>query len=241
MLPDDSFQNKIPILYQGFDAPITHLDCGKKCAPYNENGVPFCCDTHHAVPTAYLSEWEYLRHNTDLWHLWQGPNEHETEELQAETPVGQVLIECKGHEQCQRTFRSLTCRAFPFFPYISREKKFLGLSVYWEYMDRCWVISNLDQVTQDYLHEFVSTFEQLFVLRPQEFDNFYYHSVVMRRIFGRRHRAIPLLHRNGNVYQVTPRNGRMRRTAATSLPKYGPYAVAANLPFRDEISEPNLP
>jgi len=57
--------------YSNFDAPITALDCGKKCAPYNEYGVPFCCDIDHAIPTAYLPEWDYLELNTDLWHLWE--------------------------------------------------------------------------------------------------------------------------------------------------------------------------
>ena len=61
-------------IYAGFRSPIAELDCGRKCAPYNENAVPFCCDTRHAVPTAYKSEWVYLQANTDQWHLWEGEN-----------------------------------------------------------------------------------------------------------------------------------------------------------------------
>jgi hypothetical protein len=71
----------IPSLYSLFEAPITALDCGKKCSPYNEHGVPFCCDTRHAVPSAYTGEWRYLQANTDLWHEWQGPTPQETERL----------------------------------------------------------------------------------------------------------------------------------------------------------------
>ena len=221
-------------LYKGFNQPISALDCGQKCSPYNENGKPFCCDTRHAVPTVYTEEWVYLQENTDLWHLWRGETAKETARLQAEKPEDQELVECKGHLLCQRTFRSITCRAFPFFPYLDRAGNFLGITYYWAYEDRCWVISHLDVVSVEYLNEFVSTFEVLFAERPQDYENFKYHSMIMRRIFGRKHQSIPLLHRNGNYYKVTPRNGRLRRVQKDQLPKFGPYKIAAKLRFADE-------
>ena len=113
-------------IYANFEAPITAFDCGRKCAPYNEYGVPFCCDTDHAIPTAYLLEWVYLEPNTDLWHLWEDDDPDETARLRAETPDGQVLIECLGHQLCQRGFRSITCRAFPFLPL-----HYPGKRIYW--------------------------------------------------------------------------------------------------------------
>ena len=221
-------------LYARFQAPISALNCGDKCAPYNENGVPFCCDTRHAVPTAYAAEWQYLRRSTNLWHLWQSDNPDETATLQNEAPTGQVLIACLGHDQCQRGFRSITCRAFPFFPYIDREGTFIGLSYYWEYEDRCWVISNLQVVSSVYKAEFIAVYDSIFEHVPGEYENFRYHSIMMRRIFGRRHRAIPLLHRNGSAYKITPRNGRKRKVPVDTLPKFGPYRLAASLPFPGE-------
>lgn len=225
----------IAILYNHFQSPITKLDCGEKCAPYNERGVPFCCDTGHAVPTAYQAEWEYLQENTDLWHPWKADKLEETARLQSQTPSGQVLIECKGHLLCQRSFRSLTCRSFPFFPYIHQNGEFLGLSVYWEYEERCWVINNLQVVTPEYQLEFVACYEELFRRMPEELENFSRHSAYMRRVFGRRRRAIPLLHRNGKIYKISPRSGRLRRASPEDLPKFGPYRLAAELPFPDEI------
>lgn len=222
------------ILYSGFHSPIAELNCGDRCAPYNERGVPFCCDTRHAVPTAYQEEWEYLRLNTALWHLWDPGNSAQKVALQKQTPKGQVLVECLGHTLCQRNFRALTCRAFPFFPYITREGEFVGLSTYWEYEDRCWVISNLHVVSREYLAQFLHTYERLFELKPEELENFHYFSTQMRRVFGRRHRAITLLHRNGNFYKVTPRDGRMRRVSPDRLPKYGFYLLASQMPFPDE-------
>lgn len=221
-------------LYQQFQSPISAFDCGDKCAPYNLSGVPFCCDTRHAVPTAYDVEWEYLEANTDLWHVWQAQNPSETKRLLAEKPEGQVLIECLGHRACQRQFRSVTCRAFPFFPYIDQQGQFIGLAYYWEFEDRCWIISHLGAVTPTYLGEFIAAFESLFDLRPQEMDNFRYHSMMIRRVFGRRHRAILLLHRNGRIYKITPRNGRQRRVPMDQLPTFGRYRIAAQLPFPDE-------
>ncbi len=224
----------VALLYARFRAPIAALDCGHRCAPYNENGVPFCCDNHHAVPAAYAAEWEYLQANTDLWRPWEAGDPAETARIQAQTPPGQTLIACLGHTRCQRDFRSITCRAFPFFPYLDGEGEFQGLSYYWEYEDRCWVISNLISVTSAYLVEFFAAYDFLFSRVPQERENYSHFSAVMRRLFRRRRRAIPLLHRNGNAYKVTPTNGRMRRVLLESLPKFGPYRIAEELPFPDE-------
>src|SRR5512137_178239 len=105
-----------PSLYACFSSPLATVDCGERCAPYNERGVPFCCDTRHAVPTAYLEEWDYLRDSTNLWRRWEGKTPAETSRLASLAPEGQVLIACLGHVHCQREFRSLACRAFPFYP-----------------------------------------------------------------------------------------------------------------------------
>ena len=154
----------------------------------------------------------------------------------AQTPKGQVLIECKGHLHCQRQYRSLTCRAFPFFPYFTLKGEFIGISYYWEYEDRCWIISHLDQVSSGYVSEFVTIYETIFQVYPEEKEAFRYHSSMMRRLFSRRKRAIPLLHRNGRAYKISPRDGRKRKISAQDLPKYGPYRVASKLLFPDETS-----
>ena len=222
-------------LYRQFESPITSLDCGAKCSPYNSRGVPFCCDVGHAVPTAYDPEWAYLQANTDLWHLWEPDNANLKLELQAELPSGMQMIACLGHHFCQRGFRSITCRSFPFFPYLDRQGNFLGLTIYWEYEDRCWVISNLSRVTDTYRQQFIAAFEALFQSVPGEQETFRQYSIYMRRSFGQRKRSITLLHRNGGTYMVTPSNGSLRSLAPESLPQYGPYKLAAQLLFPDEL------
>jgi hypothetical protein len=224
-------------LYARFSAPVAAFDCGAKCAPYNENGVPFCCDTRHMVPAAYAAEWEYLKANTDLWHPWEADQPGETERLQAETPAGQVLISCLGHTCCQRNFRSLACRSFPFFPYIDAGGEFIGMSYYWEYEDRCWVVNNLHVVTSEYRRQFIAAYDELFERLPQEYETFFQYGEWMRQVFARRRRAIPLIHRLGGTFKLSPVSGRLRRARPEDFPKFGPYRIAALLPFPDEVSE----
>jgi hypothetical protein len=226
-------------LYRGFPAPIAAFDCGQKCSPHNEGGAPFCCDTRHAVPTAYTAEWAHLQANTDLWHRWQAVDPQETARLEAETPPGQVLIECLGHRRCQRDFRALTCRAFPFFPYLDSTGCLLGLTYYWEYQDRCWVISHLEVVTPEYRRQFLATYDALLERLPGERETFAHHSAEMRRVFARRRRLVPLLHRDGQVYHIQPGSERLRLVRVEDLPRYGPYRVAARLPFPDELPPAN--
>ena len=221
-------------LYNTFHSPIAAFDCGNRCSPYNEYGIPFCCDTRHVIPSAYQSEWRYLQDSTDLWHLWQAENPEDTIRLREQAQPGQVLIECRGHLQCQRGYRSIACRTFPFFPYISSSREFLGLSIYWEYVDRCWVISNLHAVTGDYCQEAVSAFEMIFVQSPADLDHFASFSESMRGEFKRKNRMIPLLHRNGQTYKISAGNERMHCVGSSDFPKFGVYRLAASLPFPGE-------
>lgn len=207
---------------------IAALDCGKKCAPHNPSGKPFCCDICHAVPAAYRSEWNYLESNTKLWHKWRG-DECETTtateraELKSDTPGNMVLLACLGPTQCERDFRALSCRQFPFFPYVTSDYRFIGMAYEWEFEDKCWVISNLSQVTQQYRSEFVGTFDRLFAVFQSEFENYAYHSERLRAFFGDQRRRFPLLHRNGQSYLVSPASERMQRVNIDDLPAFGPY------------------
>gem|GEM_PF-3497462 len=63
---------EIRSIYNEFNSPIAESDCGRKRAPHNPSGKPFCCDICHAVPAAYKREWSYLEASTYLWHKWCG-------------------------------------------------------------------------------------------------------------------------------------------------------------------------
>jgi hypothetical protein len=214
-------------LYQNFDTPVVPFDCGEKCAPHNPNGKPFCCDICYAVPSAYHQEWRYLQLNTDLWHPWRGDecvsHPEDPANLEEETPSSMILLACLGPDHCQREYRMIACRQFPFFPYITDEYAFIGLTYNWELEDSCWVISNLSQVTEEYRQEFVSRYDELFSLWVDEMESYALRSERMRNHFLTQKRSIPILHRDGGIYLLRPINERLRRVEPDRLPKYGVY------------------
>ena len=213
--------------YDQFDAAVVPLDCGQMCAPHNPTGKPFCCDICQAVPAAYHQEWAYLQPNTDLWHLWRGDecveNPEDPADLLADTPDTMVLLACLGPEQCQREYRALSCRQFPFFPYVTSDYRFLGLAYEWEFEVTCWVISNLAQVTMAYRQEFVQTYDDLFSIMLNEMDGYAAKSEEMRENFVARKRRIPLLHRNGGYYLLSPGSERLYRVSPDKFPRFYPY------------------
>ena len=225
-------QNPPPVLnirkqYDHFNAPVTDFDCGTQCAPINPNNIPFCCDICCAVPAAYHQEWEYLRSNTDLWHIWRGDecpqDPDDPDELRAELPAHMVFLACQGPAFCQRQFRAVSCRQFPFFPFITSDDRFIGLAYEWKFEEICWVISNLEMVTNAYRKEFVRFYDELLSAWDEEFDGYANLSDEMRQFFAEQKRRIPILHRNGGYYLLSPGSGRMQRVPTERFRRFGAY------------------
>jgi hypothetical protein len=93
----------------------------------------------------------------------------------------------------------------------------------------------------EYVRQFVATYDHVFEQFPEELKNFRYHSINMRRVFGRQKREIPMVHRDGETFTVTPRDGMLTPVDPATLPKFGDYAIAAEMPFSDEglLASPN--
>lgn len=228
--PNDLTPANLRALFDNFNSPIAKLDCGKKCAPHNPNGKPFCCDICHAVPAAYKSEWTYFQATTDLWHLYHDDDcpvpdlpDAGRAVRDSDLPSGMVLLACLGPDKCQRDLRALSCRAFPFFPYITSDYRFLGLACEWEFESTCWVISNLQAVTEKYRAEFISAFDYLLATFDDIFENYATHSGRLRANYSSRRKRFPLLHRNGRAYLVSPHSERTQRVDMSALPKFGFY------------------
>ena len=68
-------------LYEGFTAPVSRFDCGRKCAPLN-GGEPVCCSTQNAVPVVHKVEFELLKSRTDLWSKFK-PYDYATRQIVA--------------------------------------------------------------------------------------------------------------------------------------------------------------
>lgn len=215
-------------LLAGFNASTTPLDCGKMCAPFNPSGKPFCCDICHAVPVAYKPEWDYLKKHTALWHLWRGDEcsdePMDPGELLEETPEHLLLLSCKGPAHCEREFRATSCRQFPFFPYITSDYRFIGLAHDWEFESKCWILSHLDQVTADYRREFIKTFDLIFSYWMDDFDSYAALSEEVREHYLAIRRRIPLLHRNGFNYLISPKNDILTKINILELKAHPPYA-----------------
>jgi hypothetical protein len=215
-------------LYDHFNASTTALDCGKMCAPFNVSGKPFCCDICHAVPVAYKPEWAYLKARTGLWHLWRGDEctEDPTDPagLLEETPEHLLLLSCKGPSFCEREFRATSCRQFPFFPYITSDFRFIGLAHDWEFESKCWILSHLDLVSEDYRREFIQTFDLLFSYWMDDFDSYAALSEEVREHYASIHRRIPILHRNGKNYLASAMNESLKKIDLSKLKPHSPYS-----------------
>jgi len=224
-------------LYQEFSLPLSGIDCGEKCGPFNDYGIPVCCDIKLVVPSAYDLEWEYLRDATELWRLWQGSGEIEQEELIQGVQPGQQLLQCLGHHSCQRSYRSITCRAFPFYPYLDREGGLLGLVYYREFRDQCWIISNLSVVTAEYKEQFQRTFEKIFQRYPDTKENSLHFSSYMRGQVADAGENLTLLDFTGRVFRVNPISEQVREISYRDLENYGPFGIIKDLVFPDEIQD----
>lgn len=229
--PNDLNPADLREIFDGFQSPIAELDCGKKCSVHNPSGKPFCCDICHAVPAAFNSEWKYFQSATNLWHKYRGDECDAPESapqvgapsINLNLPRGMLALACLGPSQCERDYRALSCRSFPFFPYVTSDFRFLGLACEWEFESMCWVISNLSTVTDEYRAQFIATFDKLIAQFDDVFENYIYHSERMRAHYAAKKKRFPLLHRNGNTYLVSATNERLQKAGSSALPRFGFY------------------
>lgn len=212
-------------IYKMFVAPVSAFDCGAKCAPHN-GGVPVCCSTDAAIPIVDKHEWALLKSRTDLWREFTAPDKATEKEL-SDLHHDCVAIECKGFMHCERDNRSMSCRTFPFFPYIDRDGDVLGMSVFWTFEDRCWVQSQLQIVNLRFVDEFIAAYEALFEADRDEFTANRDHSANMRRVFSRTSRVIPLIGRDGRLYKVMPRSHEVVPARFAEFGRWGFYADEA--------------
>jgi hypothetical protein len=134
-----------------------------------------------------------------------------------------LLLACKGPAFCQREYRASSCRQFPFFPYVTSNYRFIGLAYYWDFEPTCWVLSNLGMVTDAYRKAFISVYDEIFDIWFEEFESYVSISEEMREYFQVEKRRFPILHRNGNVYLVSPGSENLRRVSADHLRRFGIY------------------
>jgi hypothetical protein len=134
-----------------------------------------------------------------------------------------LLLACKGPAYCEREHRTIGCRQFPFFPYIDSRGRFLGLAYEWTFETRCWVISHLGAVSSDYRQAFVQLYNKLFAWWEYDLESYALLSEEARVYFLEQKRRMPLLHRNGGYYLVSPGSERLRLVRPDAFQKFSPY------------------
>jgi len=223
-------------LYQVFSRPLSEIDCGEKCGPFNEYGVPVCCDINLIVPSAYKEEWNFLKDNTVLWQPWSSSDFIDAD-LEDNIQEGQVLLKCLGYQHCQRPFRTMTCRAFPFFPYFDSRGNFNGLVYFQEYRELCWIISNLSVVTAAYKADFQKAFAMLFEQYPESRQSYSQFSSYVREESVRSGDKIILLDFEDNVFLLDPDSEVLEQVDFSDLESFSPFSITKELIFPDEIPD----
>jgi hypothetical protein len=222
-------------LFENFTANISRFDCGKYCAPLN-GGQPVCCTTEHAIPIVDKTEFALLKSRTDLWRRYV-IKDAQARKLLSDLHKTTCAIECKGAAFCERENRTLACRTFPFYPYITRDDEIIGLATYWTFEDRCWLMSNFQVVERTFIKEFMAAFEYVFERDDIERDTMRSNSAHHRRQFSKQDRIIPLIGKNGGFFKVMPRSGEIRPAKIEEFKKIGPYR--SDRAYRKAVKEAN--
>lgn len=211
-------------LYTIFSTPIsTTLNCGAKCAPLNK-GVPVCCDHTQAVPSCSKPEWTFLQAQSELWREWKPkPDKNDRKIAKEIKEAGDVAIVCKGAAFCERDNRSLVCRTYPFVPYVGLDNHIEYMTVSPDHMTKCWVISNLSVVSQEYIDQFFAAFAYLFAN-----DENYRHEYVstsdhIRKEVTKRKVALPLIRRDGATFVLKAPKFKPEPTKFADMPRFGVY------------------
>jgi len=183
---------------------------------------PYAATPSSPSPSALSKSGRFLNRAAKMWHSYKPRDEAERKVKEA-LPRYCKMMECNGASRCERDNRALSCRAFPFFPYVTKEYEFVGLTYYWTFEETCWVISNLQVVDKGFVSEFISTFDYIFRKVADELEIFRDHSASMRRVFSRRGTRIPLIGRDANYYEVLPKTGEIQPTKVEAFEKFGVY------------------
>ena len=118
-------EKKLKQLYRLLSVPMTDFDCGKDCAPQN-NGVPYCCDQDKVTPVLFKDEYRWHRTQRGFWRKMPVKTKSDRK-LVEESCSYNVFAVCPGVQKCRRTVRSLTCRLFPFEPFLDSTGTVQGL------------------------------------------------------------------------------------------------------------------
>jgi len=184
-------ERDIAYIYRQFDSNPTHFDCGKLCAPDND-GVPYCCDSDWLIPVMYKYEYTYLKKKSNLWKRFKPKTKHE-QNIVDETDNNTVFGDCLGHENCDRRFRSVCCRIFPFEPYLDLDGNLLGLTYSYRLDGECPILFKPDLVSKKFISDQIKMWKYIFRKEPGEIEVYREQSIQIRRYCSRKERPLYIL------------------------------------------------
>ena len=184
-------EKDIEFIYRNFDSTPTSFDCGKVCAPKNE-GIPFCCDSGWLLPVMYKREFAYLKEKTNLWKRFRPKTKHE-KNIVEETDKETVFGECLGHERCDRRYRSVSCRIFPFEPYLDLEGNLLGIVFNYTLGNKCPLVDKPKLISKKFISDQIRMWNYIFKKELSERDVYRDQSIQIRRYLSRKRKPIYIL------------------------------------------------
>ncbi|MBR31127.1 MAG: hypothetical protein CMN77_07410 [Spirochaetaceae bacterium] len=193
-------EEEIQYYYTLLDESITDYDCGDLCKDAN-GGVPYCCQSQHAVPLLYKNEYKHLRNVGDLWHEWR-PVDADDKKLKETEGDDQIFCECKGVQHCIRDQRSISCRTFPLEPYLDRRGVLVGLTFIRDFVDKdpdtgrikCPLSRKKQDIRQDFIDSHFIFWEKLMLRKEDEYETYLETSKSLRREKARTGRRFEILY-----------------------------------------------
>jgi len=160
---------KLKHLYRMLSVRMTDFDCGKWCAPRN-NGIPYCCDGKKVLPVLFKDEYRWHRQQGGFWHKLHVKTKAD-KRLVEESCSYNVFALCPGVRDCRRTLRSLTCRLFPFEPFLDSRGSVMGL-VYQSSESGCCPLMGKPQhiYIRKYIRNAIRVWQELVDTFPEEKD-----------------------------------------------------------------------
>ncbi|MBN1115372.1 MAG: hypothetical protein JXA66_08530 [Oligoflexia bacterium] len=190
-LNEDDFR----YLYNILDANITDFDCGAICALEND-GVPVCCEVNVVIPILYKNEYKYVNRHCKLWKRFKPENAHD-KRLIKDCGYDDIMAICRGHKDCNRNYRSMVCRTFPFYPFIEKNGNFLGLTYNYDFENKCILVGHPGMVNPVYIKQSLKAWNYVFDKDEAEYDAHYDLSRVIENKRRRKGKKIDIINTEG--------------------------------------------
>ncbi len=184
-------EKQLKRFYRLLSVRMTDFDCGSECAPEN-NGLPYCCDREQVTPVLFRDEYRWHRKRGAFWKKMPIKTKKD-KKLVEETCTYNVFSLCPGGESCRRTLRSLSCRMFPFEPFLDEKGTVTGLVYQDGENERCPLVGKPRHLyNQDYISNAIRVWQELVDTFPEEKEMYLRESRRRKRLVTRKGKPLTI-------------------------------------------------